>query len=125
MTMDQDFSYFCYRCGGENKLKLPMPNAPEYHHASLTCAKCGDKTHILLSHCPSCTRFVYWINDISIPDLVAGFARYMVHNMQALIDKAAAQGASISIDTPAIYPINATCPCGENLSVEIEIPDLD
>ena len=125
MTMEQEFSYFCYRCGGENKLRLPMPNAPEYHHTSLTCTKCGDRTHILLSHCPSCTRFVYWINDISIPDLVAGFARYMVHNMQALIDKAAAQGASISIDTPAIYPINATCPCGESLSVEIAIPDLD
>ncbi len=62
---------------------------------------------------------------MSIPDLVSGFARYMVHNMQALIDKAAMQGAEISIDTPHIYPINATCPCGEKLTVEIAIPDLD
>jgi hypothetical protein len=62
---------------------------------------------------------------MNIPDLVSGFARYMVHNMQSLIDKAAIQGAEISIDTPNIYPINATCPCGENLSVEIIIPDLD
>jgi hypothetical protein len=62
---------------------------------------------------------------MSIPDLVGGLARYMVHSMQALIDKAAMQGASISIDTPDIYPINATCPCGEKLSVEISIPDLD
>ena len=45
--------------------------------------------------------------------------------MQALIDKAAVQGASIGIDTPSIYPINASCPCGENISVEIVIPDLD
>ncbi len=62
---------------------------------------------------------------MSIPELVGGFAKYMVHNMQALIDKAAIQGASISIDTPDIYPINATCPCGEQISVEISIPDLD
>jgi hypothetical protein len=123
--MSQEFRYFCYRCGGENRLELPMPNAPEYHHASLTCTNCGDGTHILVSHCPSCSRFVYWINDMAIPDLVGGFARYMVHNMQALIDKAAMKGASISIDTPDKYPINATCPCGEKISVEISIPDLD
>ena len=49
----------------------------------------------------------------------------MVHNMQALIDKAAIQGATISIDTPDSYPISATCPCGEHLSIEIGIPDLD
>ena len=125
MTMDQELSYFCYRCGEKNKLKLPMPTAPRYHHTSLTCAKCGNSTHILISHCPGCSRFVYWINDIAVPDLITGFARYMVHNMQALIDKAAVQGASIGIDTPSIYPINASCPCGETLSVEIVIPDLD
>jgi hypothetical protein len=62
---------------------------------------------------------------MSIPDLVGGFAKYMVHNMQALIDKAAVQGSSISIDTSDTYPINATCPCGEKLSIEIPIPDLD
>ena len=45
--------------------------------------------------------------------------------MQALIDKAAVKGAEISIDTPHIYPINATCPCGENLTIEIAIADLD
>ncbi|MFW9974466.1 MAG: hypothetical protein ACFFDQ_04240 [Candidatus Thorarchaeota archaeon] len=123
--MGQEFSYFCYRCGKENRLELPMPNAPEYHHALLDCESCGDKTNIIVSHCPICTRYVYWINDISIPDLVASFAKYMVHNMQALIDKAAIQGASISIDTPDKYPINATCPCGEQISVEISIPDLD
>ena len=123
--MEQEFSYFCYRCGGENRLSLPMPNAPKYHHTNLTCTNCGDGTNILVSHCPSCTRYVYWINDMAIPDLIAGFAKYMVHNMQALIDKAAMQGATISIDTPDIYPINATCPCGEKLSVEIAIPDLD
>ena len=49
----------------------------------------------------------------------------MVHNMQAMIDKAAMQGATISIDTPDKYPINATCPCGANFAVEIDIPDLD
>jgi len=62
---------------------------------------------------------------MSIPDLVRGFAKYMVHNMQALIDKAAIQGSTISIDTPEIYPIHATCPCGVKFAVEIPIPDLD
>ena len=49
----------------------------------------------------------------------------MVHNMQTMIDKAALQGAVIEIDTPDRYPINASCPCGEQFAVEIAIPDLD
>ena len=125
--MDQtiNFEYYCYRCGAKNELSLPCPTAPDYHHSELQCQSCGDGTRVLLSHCPSCTRFVYWINDVSIPDLVSGFARYMVHNMQTMIDKAAMQGATISIDTPDKYPINAACPCGANFAVEIDIPDLD
>ena len=123
--MGQEFSYFCYRCGRENRLNLPMPNAPDYHHTNLACKNCGDGTHILVSHCPKCSRYVYWINDMSIPSLVEGFARYMVHNMQALIDKAAMQGSSISIDTPHVYPIQATCPCGEKITVNLPIPDMD
>ena len=123
--MNKEFSYFCYRCGEENQLDLTIPNAPEYHHTDLTCTKCGDGTHILVSHCPSCSRYVYWIDDMCIPDLVVEFARYMVHNMQALIDKAAVQGASVSIDTPSTYPLNATCPCGEKITIDISIPDLD
>jgi hypothetical protein len=62
---------------------------------------------------------------MSIPDTVKGFAKYMVHHMQALIDQAARQGASISIDTPDNYPISATCPCGTTFSIELPIPDLD
>lgn len=62
---------------------------------------------------------------MSIPDTVNGFAKYMVHHMQALIDQAARQGASISIDTPDNYPISATCPCGTTFNVELPIPDLD
>jgi len=125
--MDQNinFEYYCYRCGAKNELSLPCPTAPNYHHTELQCQSCGDGTRVLLSHCPSCTRFVYWINDLSIPDLVSGFARYMVHNMQVMIDKAAMQGATISIDTPNKYPINAACPCGASFAVEIDIPDLD
>ena len=125
MSQTIDFEYYCYRCGTKNTLNLPCPNAPEYHHTELTCSSCGDGTRLILSHCPSCSRFVYWIDDMSIPDLVSGFARYMVHNMQTMIDKAAMQGASISIDTPDKYPINASCPCGAKFAVEMAIPDLD
>jgi len=125
MNQTINFEYYCYRCGTKNALDLPCPNAPEYHHTELTCSSCGDGTRLILSHCPSCSRFVYWIDDMSIPDLVSGFARYMIHNMQTMIDKAAMQGAIISIDTPDKYPINATCPCGAKFAVEIAIPDLD
>ena len=125
MNQTINFEYYCYRCGTKNALTLPCPNAPEYHHTELTCSSCGDGTRLTLSHCPSCSRFVYWIDDMSIPDLVSGFAKYMVHNMQTMIDKAAIQGATISIDTPDKYPINASCPCGGKFAVEIEIPDLD
>jgi hypothetical protein len=62
---------------------------------------------------------------MAIPDLVNGMAKYMVHNLQTLIDRAAMQGASIEIDTPNTYPIAASCPCGEQFSIEIPIPDLD
>lgn len=122
-----NFSYYCYRCGTENKLPLPAPDAPDYHHADLTCSNCGDATRVLLASCPNpdCKQFVFWINDISIPDIVIGFAKYMVHNMQTMIDKAALQGAEISMDTPDKYPINASCPCGNEFSVDITIPDLD
>ena len=125
MEQTINFEYYCYRCGAKNELALPCPTAPNYHHTELKCQRCGDGTRVLVSHCPSCTRFVYWINDLSIPDLVSGFAKYMVHNMQAMIDKAAMQGATISIDTPGKYPINAACPCGANFAVEMDIPDLD
>ena len=62
---------------------------------------------------------------MSIPDLVSGFGKYMVHNMQALIDRAATQNVSIRVDTPDNYPINATCLCGTTFTVELSIPDLD
>ncbi|MBD3408014.1 MAG: hypothetical protein GF411_17980 [Candidatus Lokiarchaeota archaeon] len=124
--MSVDFTYYCYRCGGKNTLNLPAPNAPAYHHQDLTCNNCGDGTRVLVSHCPNCSnQYVYWIDDLHIPNLVQGFAKYMVHNMQAMIDKAAQQGARISIDTPEKFPINAACPCGAKFSIDIEIPDLD
>lgn len=123
--MSDDFIYHCYRCGTKNQVDLPKPNAPEYHHTTLKCTNCADTTHVLISHCPNCDRYVFWIDDMSIPDLVSGFAKYMVHNMQAMIDRAATQGASISIDTPNHYPINSTCPCGTTFTVELPIPDLD
>ncbi|RLI55974.1 MAG: hypothetical protein DRO87_03080 [Candidatus Thorarchaeota archaeon] len=123
--MNVDFSYYCYRCGSKNTLNLPCPPAPEYHETELTCSSCGDGTRVILSHCPKCSRYVYWISDMSIPSLVEGFAKYMVHSMQIMIDNAARQGATISIDTPETYPINARCPCGESFAVEIPIPDLD
>ncbi|TFG94157.1 hypothetical protein E4H12_15700 [Candidatus Thorarchaeota archaeon] len=125
MNDNINFEYYCYRCGTKNTLALPCPNAPDYHHTELTCSSCGDGTRLILSHCPSCSRFVYWIDDMSIPDLVSGFAKYMVHNMQTMIDKAAIQGATIGIDTPDKYPINSNYPCGAKFTVEISIPDLD
>jgi len=125
MSQNIIFEYFCYRCGTKNTLSLPCPTAPEYHHSELQCRSCGDATRVLLTHCPSCERFVYWIDDTSIPDLLVGFAKYMVHSMQTLIDKAAMQNAIISIDTPDVYPIYAKCPCGKDFSVDIKIPDLD
>lgn len=123
--MSDDFIYHCYRYGSKTDLDLPKPKAPDYYHASITCKKCADSTHVLISHCPNCDRYVYWIDDMSIPDLVSGFAKYMVHHMQRLIDQAARQGAIINIDTPDNYPISASCPCGTTFNVELPIPDLD
>jgi len=125
MSENVNFDYYCYRCGTKNQRVLPCPIAPDYHFSDLQCRSCGDGTRVILSHCPSCSRFIYWIDDVSIPDLVIGFAKYMVHNMQTMIDKAALQGAVIEIDTHDKYPINASCPCGERFAVEISIPDLD
>ena len=124
---DVGFTYFCYRCGGKNELQLPAPIAPDFSHTDLTCKHCGDGTRVMLSHCPnpSCTHFVYWINDISIPELVKGFAKYMTTNMQAMIDRAAIQGANISIDTTDKFTVPAGCPCGARFEIEIPIPDLD
>jgi hypothetical protein len=120
-----DFSYYCYRCGEKNTLEIPCPEAPDFHHQDLTCKNCGDGTRVLMSHCPHCSRYVYWINDLSIPDLVQGFAKYMIHNMQKMIERAAQDGVQIDIDTTDKFPINATCPCGHRFSVDIPIPDLD
>jgi transcription elongation factor Elf1 len=120
-----DFTYYCYRCGGKNSLDVEIPKAPDYHHQEIACSSCGDSTRVILAGCPDCEKYVYWINDLNIPSLVNGFAKYMVHNMQAMIDRAAQQGARISIDTPEQYPINATCPCGARFAVELEMPDLD
>lgn len=122
------FRYYCYRCGGKNELKLPCPRAPEFHHAELRCSHCNDETRVMLSQCPNpeCSgSFVYWINDLSIPGLVSNFAKYMTTNMQAMIDRAAQQGARISIDTVDKFTIPAACPCGNKFNVEIPIPDLD
>jgi argonaute-like protein implicated in RNA metabolism and viral defense len=93
----------------------------------LTCESCGDATHVLLSACPneSCDSFVYWINDLAIPKLVKTFAKYFVHNMQTVIDRAAVQGIEIGIDTTDNFPLNASCSCGSRFAVEISIPDLD
>ncbi len=120
-----DFTYYCYRCGGKNSLDVEIPKAPDYHHQEIMCSSCGDSTRVILAGCPDCEKYVFWINDLNIPGLVNGFAKYMVHNMQAMIDRAAQQGARISIDTPEQYPINATCPCGARFAVELEMPDLD
>ena len=122
--MNVDFTYYCYRCGNKNALNLPCPAAPDFHHTDLICSSCKDKTRVLLSHCPSCERYVYWINDLSIPALVKGFSEYMVRNMQTMIDRAAQQGARINIDTTESFSINASCPCGNDFSVEIPIADL-
>lgn len=121
-----NFTYYCYLCGTKNSLELPAPDAPDYHHADLKCSECGNSKHVLLSSCPGeeCNRYVYWINDISVPSLVTGFAEYMVQKIQKLIDSAAEQGVKIGISTPKTFPINAKCPCGSELTVEIEICDL-
>ena len=120
-----DFTYYCYRCGGKNALDVEIPKDPAYHHQEITCSSCGDSTRVILAGCPDCEKYVYWINDLNIPGIVSGFAKYMVHNMQAMIDRAAQQGARISIDTPENYPVKATCPCGARFTVELVMPDLD
>ena len=74
MTEDVNFEYYCYRCGAKNQITLPCPTAPEFHHLDLQCRSCGDGTRVILSHCPSCSTFIYWIDDMSIPELVTGFA---------------------------------------------------
>ena len=127
MTDTVRFDYYCYRCGENNALDLPAPTAPDYHHTDLKCKSCGDGTRVILSSCsnPGCSHFVYWINDISIPELVQSFAKYMTTNMQAMIDRAAQQGARISIDTPDKFQIPAACPCDSQFNIEITIPDLD
>jgi hypothetical protein len=48
----------------------------------------------------------------------------MVQKMQKLIDSAAEQGVKIGIKTPKTFPVSAKCPCGSELTVEIEICDL-
>ena len=48
----------------------------------------------------------------------------MVHHMQVMIDKAAHQGANISVDTAEVFPIVTKCPCGKEFRVEIKIEDL-
>jgi hypothetical protein len=120
-----EFEYYCYRCGSKNALTLQCPSAPQYQIQDLRCKGCGDATKVLLSHCPNCSRYVYWITDFDLPAIVGGFARYMVQNMQAMIDRAAQQGATIGIDTPDRYPIRSSCACGTKFAVEIRIPDLD
>jgi transcription elongation factor Elf1 len=121
------FEYYCYRCGHHNSIQTEIPEAPGYNHESLACESCGDETHVLLSACPSksCDSFVYWINDLAIPQLVKTFAKYFVHNTQTVIDRAAMKGIEIGIDTTDNFPLNASCSCGSRFTVEISIPDLD
>jgi hypothetical protein len=49
----------------------------------------------------------------------------MTTNMQGLIDRAAQQGARVSIDTVDKFSIPAACPCGQRFNIDIPIPDLD
>lgn len=120
-----NFTYYCYLCGTKNSLKLPAPEAPENHHADLKCEKCGNNTQVLTSSYPGeeCNRYLYWINDSSVPSLVTGFAEYMIQNMQKLIDSAAEQCVKIGIETPNTFPIHAKRSCGSELTVEIEVCD--
>lgn len=121
------FQYYCYRCGSPNKIEVDIPKAPDYAHVPVMCSSCGDGTNVLLSSCPveRCGGFVFWINDLAIPDLVHKFARYFVHNIQTLIDRAAMKGFNVGIDTTDKFPLNARCSCGTIFQIEIAIPDTD
>ena len=112
-----EFQYHCYRCGGHNAIQIDIPKGPDYAHTGLQCKHCGDGTHVLLSACPSetCEGYVYWINDFAIPDMIKSLARYFVHNLQTVIDKAAMKGFNIGIDTTEKFTLNAGCSCGRPL----------
>ncbi|MHA1576531.1 MAG: hypothetical protein ACTSU3_04150 [Candidatus Thorarchaeota archaeon] len=119
------FSYFCYVCGNKIKIEPEVPEAPQMSTHEVKCEKCGDKTHILVTSCPSCKKGVrYFLSDLDFPTEITGLSSVYVKLIEGIKSSLSDYVSEFKIPLPKRWTVGLSCDCGEGYIAEIPLPQL-
>ncbi len=117
------FSYYCYVCSHNNRISAEIPKAPEMKEIEVTCEKCSDQTHILVTSCPSCESGIkYFLSDLNFPEEIRRLAEAYVSVIQGIKDSLADYIEEFNVALPKRWTVKLKCTCGDGYTAEIPLP---
>jgi hypothetical protein len=125
--MDKFFlKCFCNVCGTSMAQDVEVPGAPEMVQKELTCPKCGDKTHVLLTSCPSCHKsFRYFFSDLDFTDEMLRVSEAYIELIRGIRDSLAEYISEFEVPLPKRWSVKLRCECGNDYSADIALPKME
>ena len=122
---DLPLRYYCYVCGHSNDLKLDVPLAPELERSEITCEKCQDVTHLLVTACPDCQKaFRYFLSDLDFPNEITQLSAAYVNLIEGIRNSLADYIDEFNVPLPGKWSVKLNCECGKEYQAEIPLPKI-
>ncbi len=120
-----NLTYYCYVCGHSNPLQPKVPQAPQMVQEDIACEKCGDTTHVLLTHCPTCDKeYRYFLSDLDFPAELNALASTYLNIIKGIKDSLADYVEEFEVPLPKRWSVRLTCTCGVEYDAELPLPDI-
>ncbi len=120
-----DVRYYCNVCGAGQTETVDIPPAPKMIQREVTCEKCGDKTHLILTSCPNCGRtFKLFVSDLDFVGEIQQLSNTYVRLIAQIRDSLADFVKEFSVPVPRRWSVRLSCSCGHDYDAEIPLRQI-
>ncbi|MHA1770665.1 MAG: hypothetical protein ACTSYL_03055 [Candidatus Thorarchaeota archaeon] len=120
-----DLRIFCAVCGTKNEYRFNIPPAPVMSQEELKCEHCGDKTHVLLTSCPSCGQtFKFFLSDLDFMTEIKNLSGAYVKLIEGIRDSISDYIEEFNVPVPKKWSVKLSCTCGHDYFAEIPLRQL-
>jgi len=117
---------WCAVCGNGSVQSFEIPAAPTITEQELTCTKCGNRTFVLLTSCPSCQKsFKYFFTDFDFSDEIKRVSGAYVDLIRGIRDSLSEHISEFDVQLPKRWSVKLTCECGNEYSADIPLLQLE
>ncbi|NWF95193.1 MAG: hypothetical protein HXY34_03540 [Candidatus Thorarchaeota archaeon] len=120
----QTLRYFCAICGNALTQDVNTHPAPRICQTEFTCDKCGDRTHVLFSACPTCGRPYLYFSDLDFAEEVTRLASAYVTLIAKIEESVSECYEKLEVPLPKRWSARVKCQCGTEFSIEVPLPQL-